>query len=235
MGGMGAVERPTGDDNGSENTVLVADRGRAFAEALAGLLNEAGLNAIATAYDEAAMACRRLRPTTLLLDGDPPVADATAIAEAARSARSGVRILLLVGDDDRGQARTVAAVCARGVVSRQSGAEDVIAAVHGAPAGRSNGGRGRAGTRRTRNGGALSRLTPREIQVLRELMAGAPSATIAGTLGISPHTVRTHIQNIFAKLAVSTRLEAAALAREAGLRPQPLEKPGEAAASGGSR
>jgi hypothetical protein len=41
----------------------------------------------------------------------------------------------------------------------------------------------------------------------------------ARQLGISPNTLQTHVQNIFFKLRVSTRFEAAAVARRAGLRP----------------
>lgn len=66
-----------------------------------------------------------------------------------------------------------------------------------------------------------SELTPREQEVLRELMSGATSAMIAAHLGISGHTVRTHVQNIFGKLGVHTRLEAVAVALRAGLRPAP--------------
>lgn len=231
MGGTGARERRTGEEYSS--TVLVADRGRAFAEALAGLLEKAGLDATAAAYDDAEMTCRRLRPATLLLDGDAPIAGAAAIAEAARSARSDVCVLLLVGDGARGHARAVADVGARGVVSRQSAPEDVIAAVRGRPADRPSGA-ARAGTRRARSGDPFDRLTPREVQVLRAIMAGASSTAIAGALGISPHTVRSHIQNTFGKLAVSTRLEAASLAREGGLRPLSLDGFHEVAA-GGSR
>ncbi|MBW3578462.1 MAG: response regulator transcription factor [Actinobacteria bacterium] len=66
-----------------------------------------------------------------------------------------------------------------------------------------------------------SELTPRELEVLRELMSGVTAAGIAMRLGISRHTVRTHLQNIFGKLGVHTRLEAVAVALQAGLRPAP--------------
>lgn len=71
-----------------------------------------------------------------------------------------------------------------------------------------------------RNGGRnpVAALTVRERDVLCELMAGRPSAVVAEKLGISHHTVRTHVQNILAKLGVNTRLEAAAVGHRAGLR-----------------
>ena len=54
-------------------------------------------------------------------------------------------------------------------------------------------------------------LTERERAVLREIAAGHTNRQIAAALSISPHTVARHVQNIFAKLGVSTR--AAAVAR----------------------
>lgn len=62
-------------------------------------------------------------------------------------------------------------------------------------------------------------LTPREHEVLRELVTGRARPQIAERLGISPHTVRSHLQSIFAKLNAHSRLEAVATALRAGLRP----------------
>jgi DNA-binding CsgD family transcriptional regulator len=69
-------------------------------------------------------------------------------------------------------------------------------------------------------------LTPRERQVIRLLLAGLGAETMASHLGITPNTVRTHLQNIFSKLDVSSRAEAAAWALGAGL--EPAELTGEA-------
>ena len=60
-------------------------------------------------------------------------------------------------------------------------------------------------------------LTPREVDVLRLLATGKSNPEIANLLFISPHTVRTHVTNILAKLGVATRTEAAALAVREGL------------------
>lgn len=60
----------------------------------------------------------------------------------------------------------------------------------------------------------LSRLSSRELEVLRELAAGRDLPTIAGRLFLSENTVRTHIQNILAKLKVHSRVAAVALVRD---------------------
>ena len=59
----------------------------------------------------------------------------------------------------------------------------------------------------------LAALTPREIEVLRMLGNGLPRQQIATRLGLSPNTVRTHVQRLLAKLSLHSQLEAAAAAR----------------------
>ena len=49
------------------------------------------------------------------------------------------------------------------------------------------------------------------------LAEGLPNKAIAARLGISDHTVKTHLEAIFAKLGASTRAEAVARAVRAGL------------------
>ena len=63
----------------------------------------------------------------------------------------------------------------------------------------------------------LAVLTERELVVLRMVAVGSTNAEIGAALGISPHTARTHVQNMMAKLGVRTRLGAGAVARKAGL------------------
>ena len=52
-------------------------------------------------------------------------------------------------------------------------------------------------------------LTPREIEILTMVAVGAKNEEIADELFISPNTVRTHIYNIFKKIDVPNRLQAA--------------------------
>jgi DNA-binding NarL/FixJ family response regulator len=66
----------------------------------------------------------------------------------------------------------------------------------------------------------LSRLSPRERQVLALLSRGWDNARIGRDLFISQHTVRTHIQNILEKLGMHSKLEAATYAMQ---RPTELE------------
>jgi DNA-binding CsgD family transcriptional regulator len=62
--------------------------------------------------------------------------------------------------------------------------------------------------------GPLSRLTPREREVLDRLATGATNKAISEDLVISEKTVSVHVSNVLAKLGVENRGAAAALARE---------------------
>jgi DNA-binding NarL/FixJ family response regulator len=59
----------------------------------------------------------------------------------------------------------------------------------------------------------LSSLTPREREVLSYLVQGIGRREIADRMQLSANTVRSHLQNLMAKLGVHTTLEAVALAR----------------------
>jgi DNA-binding CsgD family transcriptional regulator len=60
-------------------------------------------------------------------------------------------------------------------------------------------------------------LTPREREILSMLAEGLPNKVIASRLGISEHTVKTHLEAVFEKLGASTRAEAVARAVRLGL------------------
>jgi len=52
-----------------------------------------------------------------------------------------------------------------------------------------------------------ARLSPRELQIVRHILLDEKEQTIADRLGISVHTVHTHLKRIYGKLGVSSRVE----------------------------
>ena len=60
-------------------------------------------------------------------------------------------------------------------------------------------------------------LTPRESEVLQLVARGRTNAEIAQDLFISVNTVKRHLNNIFMKLGVTTRIQAVRVARQRGL------------------
>jgi DNA-binding CsgD family transcriptional regulator len=66
----------------------------------------------------------------------------------------------------------------------------------------------RAAARRARGGSSL--VTPRELEILTLVGGGKTNKEIARELWLSPHTVRSHLENAFEKLEVRTRTAAVA-------------------------
>ena len=62
-------------------------------------------------------------------------------------------------------------------------------------------------------------LTPRELEVLREIARGKSNRELALELGISEKTVKTHVSNILGKLHLDVRTQAAIYALKHGLAP----------------
>ncbi len=113
-------------------------------------------------------------------------------------------------------------------------ADDVVAASHGVVRGltvispavlpSASSARDRATRREQRaaavaGGDAEPHLTDRELEVLRALAEGMGNKQIGGRLGISPSTVKYHLQAIFAKLGVRTRSEAVSYGLRRGVVP----------------
>ncbi len=157
-----------------------------------------------------------------LAGADPPPLDELAAAwEAAvatfrtlghpfETARSQARLASV--QRAAGQvAAAKAAVTAAGAEARRLGAEPLLRelrALSGPGAGRGAAG---DGSRRDEP------LTARELEVLTLVAQGRSNREVAGQLFISAKTVSVHVSNILAKLGVSGRTEAAAVARRRGL------------------
>lgn len=70
---------------------------------------------------------------------------------------------------------------------------------------------------------AVAELTPRQRQILAVLGTGAPNAEIARRLYLADGTVKQYLKELFPRLGVSNRVEAAILAHEAGLLDEPAD------------
>lgn len=68
-------------------------------------------------------------------------------------------------------------------------------------------------------------LTPREMDVLEQVVAGATNKQIADTLSITENTVKKHLQSILSKLHLQNRIQAAVFAVREGLLNDPFPPP----------
>jgi DNA-binding NarL/FixJ family response regulator len=64
---------------------------------------------------------------------------------------------------------------------------------------------------------SISDLTPRELEILQLVIAGKTNKTIASEIYISEKTVEFHLDNIYTKIGVRTRLMAGVWAIQQGL------------------
>jgi DNA-binding NarL/FixJ family response regulator len=130
--------------------------------------------------------------------------------------------LVILGDAlPRGWALRAVRAGARAVLPRTASADAIVAAIEAAAAGLvvlpadALVGAPQA----TAAGGTVAptALTAREAQILALLAEGLVNKEIAARLGISRHTVKTHLAALFHKLGVTTRAEAVAAGARAGV------------------
>ena len=88
---------------------------------------------------------------------------------------------------------------------------------------------------RQRRAAEPDRLTEREVEVLRLVVAGLRNKEIAADLGISENTAKFHLRNILEKLHAGSRTEVAARAVREGLVPERADRTPVAALRGAGR
>jgi DNA-binding NarL/FixJ family response regulator len=166
------------------------------------------------------------------LEPRDPVLDGLALVERIRAAYPGTRTVVLAERDDPVRAARALQAGASGWVAKDCSLSRLLAVVRGVlrdethlpPALLTGVLRELTAARRhrTESEQLVESLTPREQEVLRCMVAGLGRKAVAERLFLSPHTVRTHMQNVLGKLGVHSTLAAVALARRAGVGPVEL-------------
>ena len=201
--------------------IVAAPGGILSARALAQALTSRGYPAYASSFDAliAAAPDDGAPPDLVLVDADLNGGDVEQTCSAIRTSLPDAKLLLLVSAEGEA-AQLSARRDADLIVSRADGLAGVLAGIESVKRGKSRLlARRRLPRQRAEGHAVVTALTPREREVLRLMATGAPNSTIAVHLEISPHTVRTHVQNVLAKLGAENRLAAAAMARRAGILP----------------
>ncbi|WP_037902527.1 LuxR C-terminal-related transcriptional regulator [Streptomyces sp. NRRL S-350] len=170
-----------------------------------------------------------------------PPPDGISLLARLRRAHPGLRAVVLAVADDPHRAARALHAGATGWVAKESSLARLLAVVRGVlrdethlpPALLTGVIRELTTARRDRTESErlVDTLTPREKQILRCMVAGLGRQAVAERLYLSPHTVRTHMQNVLGKLGVHSTLAAVAVARRAGVSPaEPVAAPPSVAA-----
>lgn len=208
--------------------VLIADDHPLFRKGLRTLLNSMADTAVigeATTGAAAVTMALSLEPDVVLMDLQMPEGGGlAAIRELARQ-RPDVRVLVVTLFEDDESVFTALKVGARGYVLKDAEEDDIIRAIRAVAAGEAIFSPTIAArlmdyftaTQASPHAAVFPELTEREREVLALIARGRSNAEIAGELTLSLKTVRNHASNIFNKLQVADRTQAALRAREAGL------------------
>ena len=176
---------------------------------------------------EAVRAARELRPDVVLMDIRMPNLDGLEATRQVMAERAGeVRLLILTTFDLNEYVYEALRSGASGFLLKDAPAESLIAGIRVVADGEAL--LAPSITRRlieefARGGGpaapppGLDELTPRELDVFKQVARGLSNAEIAGELIVSETTVKTHVARMLMKLGLRDRVQAVVLAYEAGI------------------
>ncbi|MFI6512713.1 response regulator [Streptosporangium sp. NPDC050855] len=208
--------------------VLVADDQTVVREGLVLLLGLLpGIEVAGAAADgrEAVLLAGSLRPDVVLMDLRMPRMDGVEATRRIRAEHPEIHVVVLTTYSDDESVFAALAAGARGYLTKDADAEALASAITTVmrgdaqfdPAIQRRLAEAVAGNRRAPD--LPDGLTRREAEVLRLIAEGRSNAEIAGTLFISEATVKTHINNLFAKAGLRDRAQAVTYAFRHGLVP----------------
>jgi DNA-binding NarL/FixJ family response regulator len=202
--------------------LLIADDQAAVREALAVMLDlDPGIDVVAAVADgeQALVAAREHAPDVVLMDLDMPKMGGIEATGALVSAHPGLPVVVLTTFEDDESILAVLRAGARGYLTKDAGRTRIVEAVRSVHSGHSvldPAVQARLLALASRKPAAEPvtpvPLTAREREVLELIGQGLANTEIARQLFISEATVKTHINNLFAKADLHSRADAVRLA-----------------------
>jgi DNA-binding NarL/FixJ family response regulator len=206
--------------------VLVADDQHLIREglvALLGMVEDITVVGAATDGAQAVRLARSHRPDVVLMDLRMPVLDGVDATRELTNSHPGIAVLVLTTYADDESIIGALRAGARGYLTKDAGRKEIAAAVRSAVAGHPTYDAAvsrklvAALTACTGAGIRAANLTVRETEVLRLIADGLSNSQIAAELYIGETTVKTHINNVFAKISAKNRADAVRYAFRIGL------------------
>jgi two-component system nitrate/nitrite response regulator NarL len=222
--------------------ILVVDDHTLFRRGLIALLSrEARFQVVGDAADagEALRRAKELQPDLILLDNHLPGVTGVDALPSLHEAAPAARILMLTVSEDEQDLSAALKAGAAGYLLKTVEGDDLATAIdsvmhgdsvvapemtsklvaafkganHAAPTGAAPAAEATLAALPS----VLDSLSPRERDILRGIARGASNKEIGRELGIAETTVKIHVQHILRKLDVSSRVQAAVLATNAGV------------------
>jgi len=201
--------------------IVIADDHPIFRAGLRRLLeSEPGMQVVAEASDavEAARVARQHQPDVLLLDLLMPGGGGLATLRDLAQDPIPTQVILLTAAIDSAEQLHAVQLGARGIVTKETATTVLLDAIRTVVAGQvwvdRDAVRDMVAALQlhpARRGPAAS-LTRRELDIVAAIVDGASNREIAERCGLREQTVKNHLQRIFDKLGVSSRLELASYA-----------------------
>jgi len=194
--------------------VLIVDDHAIVRTGLSQLLGTAGdIELVGAASDgaEAVTMAAELRPDVVLMDLSMPGTDGITATGQIVAADPEVHVLVLTSFSDQSRILDALQAGAEGYLLKHSEPEVILTGVREIVAGGSplDPKAARVLLTNRRSPGPDTKLTDREQEVLDMVGAGLPNKTIARRLGISERTVKAHLTNVYQRLGVTDRTQAA--------------------------
>jgi len=209
--------------------VLVIDDHTLFREGLEGLLVRRGIEVVGSLGDgqEGMRLAHELAPDVLLLDMRMPGMDGLAILRQLQQEGFDHPIAMLTTSSDERDLVEALRNGARGYLLKDMEPDELVVALRDIVVGKTVVAPNlthvlarvvKGDTPPEPESSPINGLTPRETEILGLLAEGQSNKVIARNLGISDGTVKLHVKAILRKLGIHSRVEAAVIAVEHGLR-----------------
>lgn len=204
--------------------ILIADDHTVVRTGLGALLGaNADMVVVASAAngEEAHRLAVEHRPDVVLMDLSMPEVDGIEATRRILGDDPGITVLVLTSFSDRARVLEALDAGALGYLLKDSEPDDLLRAVRAAARGEApiDPRVTRALLERRASGRAPTELTEREREVLALVAQGLANKLIARRLGIAEKTVKAHLTNVFARIGVTDRTQAALWARSHGIGP----------------
>ena len=177
--------------------------------------------------EEAVERARELTPDVVFMDVRMPGMDGIEATRRIRQAAPTTKVILITIDESRGAISEAIQAGVSGYLLKDASPDALVDAARNAIEGnavihpqltktfieeaRMGEGGSPSGDQKT------PALSKREREILQKVADGATTRQVASDLGISPHTVKTHLERIFEKLGANDRAQAVAIAIRTGI------------------